>query len=195
MFTKALLAFSLTLASTSLGPPLIHAQDEEPAVPDSEAATADTASPKARRATVVEEPAPRSLDFFPPPLAAVRGDLREIEASGHLTIDDVALTVQLNGDEAVIWTVRVNKPITCRHVEQLLRQYRDVRFYATLDNSRQELYTTVLQYSERVALGTINQKLLVQDDQFEVWVPLDKTAQRRLVSFKSDTAAFRRYDD
>jgi hypothetical protein len=193
MTFKALLGVSFILASSVLGWMPIHAQEAEPAVPEAEPAAAEAAAP--RRAAVVEPPAPRSLDYLPPPLETIRGDLRELEATGHFTIAGVALTVQLNGDEAVIWTIVVNRPVTCRHIEQVLRQYRDVRFYATLNNTRQELYTTVMQYSERVSLGTINKQLLLQDDQFEVWVPLDKTAQRRLLSFKSDTATFRPWEE
>jgi hypothetical protein len=135
----------------------------------------------------------KNFDFLPAPLGLIRGNVLDLEATGHLKIADVEFRTRGNGDEALIWTVRVEKAITCRHLEAMLRKYRDVRFYTTFKNSTLEVLSMVMQYSERVELGSANNRLLTRDDVFELIITLPKKEVRRLISLDVDHVVFRRW--
>ena len=147
----------------------------------------------AARAVATEEPRPEeNLDFLPSPFPRIRCNVRSLESSGYFKIE--AVEFRARGDlEAIFWRVRVEKAITCRHIEALLREYRDVRFYETISERPIEIVTGLLQYSQRVSLGTSNKRLLGQDDVFEVWIDLTDIELRKLRAQRADTLVFRRW--
>jgi len=139
----------------------------------------------------ISEPVDRNQ--LPAPFEMIRGNIRSLEATGFFTLVDARIDNNA-GEQRVAWTVRVNKPITGRHLEALLREFRDARFYYTLENgSRVEILSTVLQYSHRLTQETVDGRIFNQDDVFEVWLTLPELDQRKLLSRKADRVVFRRW--
>jgi len=135
----------------------------------------------------------KNVSYLPAPLGLIRGNIRDLESTSYFKIDDVELRTLATGNEALVWTVRVETAITCRHIEAILKQYRDVRFYSTLKKRRLEVMSALMQYSERVRLGSANDLLLRQDDVFELSVTLRSTDVRKLISLDVDRIVFRRW--
>lgn len=144
-------------------------------------------------AAVADEARPeKNLNFLPSPLPFVRCNVRSLERTGYFRIEDVAYRAR--GDlESLVWTVHVEKPVTCRHVEAMLRDYRDVRFYETIERRRIEILTGLLHYSDRVVQGSSNNRLMGRDDVFEVWIDLTNVELRKLKSQRADSLVFRRW--
>jgi hypothetical protein len=95
------------------------------------------------------------------------------------------------GDEALIWTVKVQRPISCRHATILLRQFSDVRFYFTEEYDYKELYSTDLLYSLRVSQGAVHGEILGQDEEFEIWILLSLRHADMLVFLQADKVLFK----
>ena len=136
---------------------------------------------------------------MPEPLEAVYGNLTDLEKSGHFKLlgARLARTKPLD-QEAMIWTVRVLRPITYRHAMQIFRLMGDVRFYRTTDYGRQELYWTELYYSFWISDGATQGGLLDPGEEFEIWVLMDATKIQLLDHRSADTVVFsqlKRYGD
>jgi len=117
------------------------------------------------------ETKPRDVHQLPAPLDKVASNVRDLEQNGFLTLTSVALDrAEDFGDEALVWTVKVQRPISCRHAMILLGGFRDVRFYHTEEEAQKELYSTDLLYSSRLAEGAVNGEVLQQDEEFQVWI-------------------------
>jgi hypothetical protein len=115
-----------------------------------------------------------------------------LEGTGYFRIEDVKFRAR--GDlESIVWTVRVEKAVTCRHLEAMLRNYRDVRFYETVSQRPIEIITGLLNYSQRITLGSSNNRLLGQDDVFELWIDLTDTELRKLKAQRADKMVLRRW--
>jgi len=153
--------------------------------------------PVAKRAPakkkVVEPEEPRDISYLSKPLSDVRTNILDLERTGYFAVDAVDFRTRANGDEAVVWTVRVKKAVTCRHAEAMLREYRDVRFYSTIEKQRLELFATLMHYSDRISLGSSSSRLLGQDDVFELWIDLPPTYLQKLISLDADTLVLRRW--
>jgi hypothetical protein len=133
----------------------------------------------------------RPFDRFPEPLERLSCNIADLEKSGHLALTKVEYgRTAMVRDDAVIWTLKVVKPITCRHVIMLLRHLRDVRFYATPQGTVQETHWTLLYYSARIPLGAVNRQVLSVDEQFQIWVPINAVEIRRITSRGADTVVF-----
>lgn len=155
----------------------------------------DEATSKAKRSRtkVVAPDEPQDINYLPKPFRDLRTNILDVEKSGYFEIDEVAIRTRGNGDESIVWTVRVLKAITCRHVEALLREHRDARFYSTLENQRLNVIATLVQYSDRVTLGSSSGRLLKQDDVFDLWIDLPDIYYRKLKSQHADTLVLRRW--
>lgn len=128
---------------------------------------------------------------LPAPLDKVVCNIAGLEQSGHLVLTDVKLGRSEDfGDEALIWTVKVQQPISCRHVTILLRRFSDVRFYYNEEETQKELYSTDLLYASRVAEGAVHGEILGQDEEFQIWVLLSLRHVDMLASLKADTVVF-----
>jgi hypothetical protein len=115
----------------------------------------------------------RPATVLPAPLENVACNVSKLEESGQLALTGVVFGWSEDfGDEALIWTVKVLKPMTCRHAQLLLRRYSDVRFYDAGEKSQRVLFSGALCYSPRIAEGAVHGDLLHQDTKFQVWVPL-----------------------
>ena len=126
------------------------------------------------------------------PLEGVTCGLLAIEESGYFALTDVRYArTEDHREEAMIWTIKVKKPLTCRHALALLRRFQDARFYDTEYKSRQELLVERLFYSSWIAEGAINRRILKPDDEFQLWIVLDIVAVRMLRSRGADTLEFR----
>lgn len=107
----------------------------------------------------------QGLPQLPSPLDRISGNLHEIEKSGWFTITDVRFdTVGIDRQQSVVWTLRVNQPITCRHAVIFLRNYRDVRFYhETEQQALIEVHYTRLYYDHMIEMGAANNEVLPRD--------------------------------
>lgn len=131
---------------------------------------------------------PRPVATLPEPLPAVACNITELEQSGYFTVIKVAYgRTVVHNDEAMIWTLRVDKPITCRHALFRLRRFRDVRFYHTAEGARHELHWTLLDYPERLSSGAVDGDLLKAGERFDVWIVLGELDVRRLKNLGADT--------
>jgi len=129
--------------------------------------------------------------ILPAPLEKVVCNVTGLEQSGHLLLTDVRLGRSEDfGDEALIWTVKVQQAISCRHLTILLRQFSDVRFYYNEEDTQKELYSTDLLYASRVAEGAVHGQILGQDEEFQIWVLLSMRHVDMLARLKVDTVVF-----
>jgi len=130
---------------------------------------------------------PENLVKLPEPLSDVSGNLLDLEKKGFLKIvkGDYSRTKEQD-EEALIWTVEVVKPITCRHAMILLRRLGDVRFYWIDEKWQKQLYSTELYYSSWIASGSVNHEVLDRYEQFQVWIVLDATQVRLLQHDKAN---------
>jgi hypothetical protein len=137
------------------------------------------------------ETKPRPVEQLPAPLDKVACNITDLERNGFLTLTSVALDRSEDfGDEALVWTVKVQKPISCRHAMILLRGFRDVRFYHTEEEAQKELYSTDLLYSSRLAEGAVHGEVLQQDEQFQVWILMSLRHVDILARQQVDTMVF-----
>jgi hypothetical protein len=130
---------------------------------------------------------------LPDPLDKISGNMEIFEENGLFRIDSVKFGP--GGDrheDAVVWTLRANRSITFRHVGILLRNFRDVRFYAFGRNAGRPILSKLLYYSPLIEADAINGEVLPKDGPIEVWLYIDRVEVRRLVNQKADTVVFRR---
>ena len=152
-----------------------------------------TAKPARDSKRPVEREERREISFLPKPLSDVRTNVLDLERSGYFAIEAVALRTRSSGDEGLVWTVRVKKVVTCRHAEAMLREFRDARFYSTFQQQRLEVLATLVHYPERISLGASSNRLLRQDDVFDLWIDLPTTYLQKLISMHADTLVLRRW--
>jgi hypothetical protein len=146
-------------------------------------------TPAASEAT--GEPTRRPAEILPAPLDNVACNVLDLEKSGHLAVTKVVTGWSEDfGDEALIWTVKVLKPMTCRHATLLLRRYRDVRFYHAEEKSEKELFSGVLYFSPRIAESAVHGDILQPDTEFEVWLPLTTPQAMMLARQDADHLIF-----
>ncbi len=149
--------------------------------------------PARTRKKNVEDEKAVDISQLPKPLSDIRTNILALEQRGYFAIDATELRTRGNGDEAIVWTVRVKKAVTCRHVEAMLREFRDVRFYSTIEKRKFEVLATLVHYSDGITLGASSNRLLGQDDVFELWIDLPTTFLQKLVSMHADTLVLRRW--
>ena len=140
-----------------------------------------------------EEEKRRAISDLPKPLSGIRTNVLDLERTGYFAIDAVDVRTRTSGDEAIVWTVRVKKAVTCRHTEAMLREFRDARFSSTIEKQTLEVIATLVHYSERISLGSSSKGLLRQDDVFELWIDLPTTYLQKLVSLHADRLVLRRW--
>jgi len=137
------------------------------------------------------EPTRRPAEILPAPLDNVACNVLDLEKTGHLAVTKVVTGWSEDfGDEALIWTVKVLKPMTCRHALLLLRRYSDVRFYHAEEKSEKELYSGVLYFSPRIAESAVHGDIMQPDTQFEVWLPLTTPQAMMLARQQADHLIF-----
>jgi hypothetical protein len=185
----SLLILSLGLLSLTAGPAL--AADAAP--PKRDASRPAAARPPAASDPSVAAPEsqPHDAKQLPAPLDKVACNITNLEQAGFLALTSVALSRSEDfGDEALVWTVKVQKPISCRHAIILLRSVSDVRFYHTEEDKQKELYSTDLLYSPRLAEDAVHGQVLQQDEEFQVWVLLSLRHVEILARQQVDTLVF-----
>ena len=144
--------------------------------------------PEAAQAVTEKKQPAESL---PAPLEGIATNLADLEKSGDFTIERAEFAVPDESDEeAFVWTIKVNRSLTIRHAMLLLDRFRDVRFYNTEGAMPNELHSTWLHYSPRMAERAINRDMLKQDETFQAWVVVSPTTVRMLNSMKADTVLF-----
>ncbi len=181
---RFLLFSRLMLILGALAPLVVAQEVEEPVA---EAAVA-------KKTREVAPPRAPDINDLPVPLDAIRGNVLDLERTGYFTVESVAYRTQGRGYETIVWTLRVNKPVTYRHIEMMLREYRDVRFYSTHENTRpHDILATLLYYPERIPLGAANNRRLGRGDEFDVWVEVPTNHREKLMSMQADTMVLRRW--
>ena len=133
-----------------------------------------------------ETPDPAVL---PDPFTGVGSNIRDLETTGFLEVEAVNFRPGggIYGDrDAVVWTLRTRRPITARHLEILLEQFVDVRFYDTKRNRKALLHQTLLVHPVRIRDGAVNGVILGPREYVNVWIHLRETDIRRLRSLKAD---------
>ena len=150
--------------------------------------------PLATRIAAQEEQEEPTFDHLPAPLVEVSADLIRIEQHGNFKIVEMEYgrTRDLQ-DHALIWRLRVVRPITCRHAVMQMRHYRDVRFYATDEGSRQELTTGLLYYAPRIDRGAVNRDIMAEGEEFSLWLLLLPSDIRKLTGRSVDIVEFREW--
>jgi hypothetical protein len=129
---------------------------------------------------------------LPEPLTYVSGNLLDLEMKGFFKIvkGEYGRVRELD-EEALIWTLEVVKPITCRHATILLRRLSDVRFYWIDKKWQKQLHSTDLWYSSWVASGSVHHEILDPYERFQVWVLLDAEQVRRLKHERANRVVFK----
>jgi hypothetical protein len=159
-------------------------------------AAAQESSPLgAANGAAVETPADQPPDpgQLPPPLERISGNIRDLEADGYFAVQGVEFGISPDGiDERITWTIRVQKPLTCRHAMMRLKRLHDVRFYNTQPRIHQEIATSRLYHSPVIEMRAVNGDVLFESEEFDVWVPLSRTTVRRLNTRVADTVVFSR---
>ena len=61
------------------------------------------------------------------------------------------------------------------------------------DNQKLEVIATLVNYSDRISVGSSNGKLFGQDDVFELWIDLPTSYFQKLKSLDADTLVLRRW--
>lgn len=137
------------------------------------------------------ETKPQDAKQLPAPLDKIACNITDLEQTGFLTLTSVALGRSEDfADEALVWTVKVQKPISCRHAMILLRSFSDVRFYHSEKEMQKELYSTDLLYSSRLAEGAVGGEVIQQDEEFQVWVLLSLRHVDILANQQIDSLVF-----
>lgn len=137
------------------------------------------------------EPARRSAEILPAPLENVACNVLDLEKTGHLAVAKVEFGWSEDfGDESLIWTVKVLKPMTCRHAALLLRNHSDVRFYYVYQDREKELYAGALYFSPRITEGAVHGDILQRDTEFQVWLPLTMSQASLLARQQADHIVF-----
>jgi len=131
---------------------------------------------------------------FPEPLSDISGNLLDLENSGHFEIiQGIYGTTGDFNKSALIWTVKVVKPLLCEDAMTLLRAWSDVRFYRTGDGGPAELHATELYYSARIVTGVAGREPLALNDRFHIWILANATLVETLKEGAADSAVFSRY--
>lgn len=139
----------------------------------------------------------RQKRLMPKPLDAIESNLRDLEQEGFFSIVGGNYKIINNGqDNALVWTVKANRTLTCRHIVRQLELMSDVRLFKTLgadsnNPSLHEVHSLRLYYSARLDDGASNSRLFARDDLFEIWVYLDAVEVRKIRSLLADLAIFR----
>jgi hypothetical protein len=138
-----------------------------------------------------DEPPSAIAAKLPEPLKKISCNLGDLEALGYFTITKVEFgrTKPLN-EEGIVWTVKVVKPLACRHAVRLLQRYGDVRFYRKLKDRRMQLLMTELYFPTWIESEAVDQRILRQDQEFPVWVVLSPADVLMLKLREADTAEF-----
>ena len=157
-----------------------------------------TATPaKAAEPTAEALDAARQKRLLPKPLDMIESNLRDLEQNGLLTIVAGSRKIINNGqDEAIVWTVRANRPLTCRYLVMQVDALSDVRLYKTLgaeskDPSLQEVHSMKLYHSSELEDRAASTQLFARNDTFDIWVYLDAVEARKIRSLSADRAIFR----
>ena len=160
------------------------------AAPRAAAKTPQAPGPPAAAAQPTEQER-RTVEILPAPLNTVACNVTELEKSGQLALTKVAFGWSEDfGDEALIWTVKVLKPMTCRHAELLLRRYSDARIYHAEEKMEKELYSSALYFSPRIAEGAVHGEILQPDTEFQVWLLLTSSQAALLVRQQASHLVF-----
>ncbi len=129
---------------------------------------------------------PRELKRLPPPLEDVIGGLLELEQSGHFRLLQMEMgRPRVTEMDAVVWTVRVVRPLTYRHALLLLRRVGDVRIARVRDDWQKQLLRTRLEWPDWIESGAVHGDVLDRDAEFEVWIDLDA---RTVATLRRDQA-------
>jgi hypothetical protein len=147
--------------------------------------------------TAAQIDAARKKRLMPKPLDNIESNIRVLEKNGFLSIVSGKYQVINNAqDEAIVWTVRANKALTCRHIVNQIEAISDVRMYKTLgvnskDPTLQEVHSMKLHYSQRLEDRASSSRLFARDDIFKIWVYLSPVEARKIRSLLADQAIFR----
>jgi hypothetical protein len=152
---------------------------------------------KEAEATAAELDEARKKRLLPEPLDAIESNIRDLEQNGLLSIVSGRKAIINNGqDDAIVWTVRANRPLTCRYIVMQVEAMSDVRLFKTLgaetkDPSLQEVHSMKLFYAPDLDERAANSSLFARNDFFTVWVYLDQVEARKIRSLGADRAIFR----
>lgn len=137
--------------------------------------------------TTTEAPdKPPELRRLPPPLEDIIGGLQALERSGHFRLIQMEMgRPRVTEMDAVVWTVRVVRPLTYRHALLLLCRVGDVRIARVRDDWQKQLLRTRLAWPDWIDSGAVHGDVLDRDAEFEVWIDLD---ERTVATLQRDQA-------
>lgn len=198
-----LLAAALPSLAADAEKPATASETPKPAAPakSAKSATSDKskkggedAGTKVRGKAADKAPR-RDVERFPAPLEFVSANITNLEKSGYFHVERVELGRNEEfGDESFFWTIKVERPLTCRMAAGLLDQFRDVRFYDTAQEGRFELLVSRMNYSSRLSERAISNEILGRDELIQLWVTLSIEDRRMLKGRGADIAEFGRIE-
>jgi len=138
-----------------------------------------------------EEPSAPTKTKLPEPLTGVSTNFGDLALTGYFEVSQAEFgrTKKLD-EESLLWTVKVVKPLTCRHAISLLHGLSDAHFYRELKKSRLELRSAELHYPNWIDHGMVNRQILHQDQEFQVWILLSAGEITNLRLRQADTLEF-----
>jgi hypothetical protein len=173
-------------------PPAVAVAEDE-SIGSKEPAGAAKPSAPASESTDSKEVEPPSWAKLPSPLNKVSCNIGDLEETGYFRITKAEFGREKElGEEALIWTVKVLKPLTCRHAMILLERFAESRFYRNTKKLRFDLGAAEVYYPSWFTLGTVTGQVLNQEEEFQVWVLLTDAQVRKLVFRKADMVVFGR---
>jgi len=161
-------------------------------------------------ATNGAEPVARAYDKLPSPYETITGNIGVLERDGLFTITGAKFdTVGYLHEDAVVWTLQANRPVTYRNIEIVLRPIRDVRFYrrpkpsSPADSGRAdkdkrtrspaEVHSTILFYSDTITTGAANGDSLARGQSIDVWIYIGPSDVTRINTERANRLVLREY--
>ncbi len=134
---------------------------------------------------------PRRFNRLPEPLEDVIGGLHELERSGHFRLIQMEMgRTRVTEEDAVVWTVRVVRPLTYRHAVTLLRRVGDVRIARIRDEWQQQLLRTRLGWPDWIESSAVQGEVLDRHFEFEVWIELEEWMVKSLQRDQANRIVF-----
>lgn len=146
-------------------------------------------------------PAAEKYASLPKPLDDVPGNMMDFEKGGHFTITNVRFEKFGYAEtDAIIWTLKTNKTVSCRFIVLFLRQLRDVRFYhegrhAYREDKKRfinEIHSTLLFWDQRIVNGAANSVILSKEQLFDVFIYMPPFDVDKVMNERGNKVVFSR---
>ncbi len=130
----------------------------------------------------------QNIATLPEPLQTIATNILDLERDGIFQLAGVRFGPNnFDQKDAVIWTLRANRPLTWRHVEIVLQRYRNVRFYSSGKRGGRARFSTLLFYHPQITTDASGDTFLPKGVSFDIWIYLDRHDRLQLSNREVDT--------